>query len=147
MHGYVLLHEMEKKESNCKIEQHSWSNIFTICFKVINNKNLMWFQYRIIHEILRTEELLHKMSTMSIKCNWKHLLCDNSRETLNHLYYVQKLHYYGNWIHLRRNIKVTLTVPEILFGYVKSDYFISLNRIILVLFLKNCIFSASRKKS
>ena len=58
----IHLNEKWKNELNCKIEEQSWTKIFTICFKVINNKNLIWFQYRIIHKILGTEELLHKMS-------------------------------------------------------------------------------------
>ena len=77
-----------KNELNCKIEEQSWTKICTICFKVINNKNLKWFQYRIIHKILGTEELLYKMS---IKNNGICLLCDNSPETLIHLFYVHKL--------------------------------------------------------
>ena len=143
---YVHLNEKWKNELNCIIEEQSWSKIFTICFKVINNENLIWFQYRIIHKILGTEELLYKMS---IKSNRKCLLCDNSPETLIHLFClcpqvailwkdIEKL------IHFRTNIKVKLSVPEILFGYLNSDHFIPLNTIILG--TKNYLFSASRKK-
>ena len=118
--------------------------MFTICFKVINNKNLI-FQYRIIHKILWTEELLYKMS---IKNNGKCLLFDNSPETLIQLFCLcpqvaMLWKDIENWIHFRTNIKVKLSVPEILFGYLKSDYFIPWNTIILG--TKNYIFSASKK--
>ena len=84
------------------------------------------------------------------KNNGKCLLCDNSPETLIHLFCLcpQVTILWKdieNWIHFRTNIKVKLSVPEILFGYLKSDYFIPLNTIILE--TKNYIFSASRKKS
>ena len=142
---HVHLNKKWKNELNCKIEEQSWTKIFTICFKVINNKNLIWFQYRIIHKILGTEELLHKMS---IKNNGKCRLCDNCPETLIHLFCLCPQvailwKEVENWIHFRTNIKVKLSVQEILFGYLKSDYFIPSNTIILG--TKNYIFSASRK--
>ena len=85
---------------------------------------------------------------MSIKNNGKCLLCDNCPETLIHLFCLCPQvailwKEVENWIHSRTNIKVKLRVPEILFGYLKSNYFIPLNTIILG--TKNYIFSASRK--
>ena len=67
---------------------------------------------------------------MSIKNNGKCLLCDNSPETLIHLFCLCPQvailwKEVENWIHFRTNIKVKLSVPEILFGYLKSDYFIT----------------------
>ena len=38
---HVHLNEKWKNELNCKIEKQSWTKIFTICFKVINDKNLI----------------------------------------------------------------------------------------------------------
>ena len=43
------------------LEPKEWQNIHLICFTAILDNHIIWLQYRIIHSILGTKVLLHKM--------------------------------------------------------------------------------------
>ena len=79
-----LLFGMTKRKWHSDIDlelnRKSWQQKFRICFKTIhNNAALLWFQYRILHRILGTQNNLCKMGiSKSSTC----LLCDNDKETL-----------------------------------------------------------------
>ena len=54
------LHQKWQGDQNYTFEQSQWYKNLTICFKVIKDNNIIWFQYRLIHKILGTHSLLHK---------------------------------------------------------------------------------------
>ena len=138
------LTEKWNRELYCQLDEKLWSKIFTTCFKVIYDNDIIWFQFRIIHRILATQELLYKMS---IKAEQKCLLCNEVPETLIHLFCqcpnVKSLWKdLTNWVYQSTNTKLDLATTEILLGYLKSDYYIPIN--VLILGTKRYIYSASR---
>ena len=70
----VKLNEKWKNDLPSDLTEEDWSRIFTISLRVVNDNDIAWFQYRIIHRILGTQSLLFKMS---IKDSENCLLCDN----------------------------------------------------------------------
>ena len=65
------------------LNANTWDQIFTICFKIVTNNSLVWFQYKILHRILGTQKLLHQMGkSESDLC----LSCHMTTETLMHLF-------------------------------------------------------------
>ena len=47
---------------NIDIDTDDWQNVYKVCFKTLKRNDFIWFQYRIIHRILGTRALLHKMN-------------------------------------------------------------------------------------
>ena len=85
---------------------------------------------------------------MSIKSTPNCLLFNNSCETLVHLFCVcQKVvplwKDLENWVQTKTDKIIEFTVPNILLGYLKPEYHVPVNTIILA--TKKYIFSASRK--
>ena len=70
------LHQKWQGDLNYMFEQSHWNKIFKICFEVIKDNNIIWFQYRLIHRILESIE-------NDNKCHF----CNVSSETLIHLFY------------------------------------------------------------
>ena len=109
-----------------------WKKILTFPFSLVKDTNLRWFQFRIIHRTLGTNNLLCKMG---IKVDNKCSFCNREKETIKHLFwdceYVQDF-----WetviLLLVENCgleNVTFNPCDILFGNPKSDDI--LNKIIL----------------
>ena len=70
-------------ELNINIGEDTWQKAFKICFNLIQDNNLIWFQYRILHRILGTQKLLSKIGkTSTPKC----LLCKSHPESIIHLF-------------------------------------------------------------
>ena len=137
------LHQKWQGDLNYTFEESQWYKIFKICFKVVKDNNIIWFQYRLIHRILGTRSLLHKMS---IETDNKCHFCNVSSETLINLFYscpkVKLLwQQVENWVKLKTSVPLKLTLPEILLGYMKPERFIPVNTIILC--TKKYIFSSS----
>ena len=65
------------------LEPKEWQNIHLICFKTILDNHIIWLQYRIIHNILGTKVLLHKIKKSE---NNHRRLCKNVPETLIHIF-------------------------------------------------------------
>ena len=62
----------------------NWQNYFRIHLKVYKDLFHKWFQYRILHCILRTQNLLHKVGiSNSLIC----LACHSEVKSLIHLFY------------------------------------------------------------
>ena len=128
------------------LNKYSWQHVFKICFKTLNDPYLKWFQYRIIHRILGTQKLLHKMGISdSSKC----LVCNSNEETLMHLFYFcpkskQLWHQLENQIFNKAGFNVKFTPENILLGYkYNNPNSIAINTIILI--TKNYLFTNSRK--
>ena len=129
-----------------ELHQTAWQHKFRICFKTINDPFYKWFQYRVLHRILGTQENLNKMGISdSPNC----LLCGENVETLIHLFVLctkSKVLWcqLENCITLKASLQIKFNPVDILLGY---RYFnpnsVALNTIIIV--TKSYIFSSSRK--
>ena len=120
-------------------------NFFKLCFKASNDSYHKWFQYRILHCTLATQELLNKMSmSNSPTC----LSCQSNIESLCHLFYFcpnsKQL-----WTQLENKIKIStqFTVNfnpcDVLLGYtLDNNNSIAINVILLV--TKAYIYKTSR---
>ena len=142
---HLNLNKKWKNELSLDLSEEVWSKIFRISFKVSSDFDIAWFQYRIIHKILGTQYLLFKMS---IKDSSKCLLCNDSPETLIHIFcecpkVTQLWREIEDWVYAKTNVVLILSAPEKLLGYLKLDYFVPINAIILQ--IKKYIFSTSRK--
>ena len=62
----------------------NWKHIFPQCFKVTQDTQLRWFQYRILNRILPTQKYLYLCKILdSPLCNF----CNNEAQTIEHLLY------------------------------------------------------------
>ena len=70
-------------ELNPNIDEITWQQTFMICFKLTQDQNLIWFQYRILHNILGTCKLLAKIGkATSPDCS----LFKSAPETIFHIF-------------------------------------------------------------
>ena len=86
-HFYKLLNKACAKMSfknawnndlNINIDEDTWQNVFKICFKLIQDNNLIWFQYQILHRIFGTQKLLSKISKHQLQS----VCCENTIQNL-----------------------------------------------------------------
>ena len=65
------------------IESKEWKNIHLTCFKTILDNQIIWLQYRILHNILGTKALLYKMKKVDNNlCRF----CNIMPETITHVF-------------------------------------------------------------
>ena len=118
-----------------------WHIIFKTCYTIHDNR-IVWFQYRILHRILGTRNLLHKLKiTDNSNCR----LCNQASETILHLFVEcpKSQILWENvktWIHAKIKIHLDLTPSVIILGYTNPDrnYF-TINAILMT--VKYYIFS------
>ena len=114
--------------------------------KETNDSTLKWLQYRIIHRILGTNILLHKVGISSTNlCTF----CNSSAETISHLFFICQYSYQlwfhlENWLRDTLNIEICLRITEIIFGV--SDKKKKVLNIIICL-IKQYIFRQKMSKS
>ena len=65
------------------IDNETCRRVFYLIFNVEQDNNLIWFQYKLIHRILRTNRQLFKMS---IEKSSKRRFCQSASETVTHLF-------------------------------------------------------------
>ena len=124
-----------------------WRQLFRICFKTIQDPYFKWFQYRIMHRILGTQIILHKMGVAdSNKC----LLCrSTSEETLLHLFFScpkanQLWHQLENRIFNKTGFYIQFSPEDVLLGYIHhNSNSAAINTLIMV--IKCYIYTYSRK--
>ena len=108
----------ETKWSNILNLELNWKHIHSLTFKTTKNSKLQWFQYRIVHRILGTNNYLFKMNlATSDKCS----LCSEGVETIEHLFWscdkTNKLwEDLNQWIFENIEIELTLNLSIVLFG-------------------------------
>ena len=100
-----------------------WKVIFKSCFLTLQDNNLKWFQFRLLHRILGVNSLLYKMK---ISDNHYCRLCNSNEETIVHLFVeCQKSNkLWGeikNWINKTVNVELNFTPTLILLGHINSD--------------------------
>ena len=127
------------------ITSKDWKNIYQNCFKTVEDKDLKWFQYRILNRILGTNEYLVKLKYKeNPKCNF----CKSETENIVHLLFdchiVKKI-----WTELNKILQLNLhpdfnfSLPDIILGIICSTHNkISIN--IIILLAKFYIFKTSR---
>ena len=133
------------------IQEEEWPQMYLLPFQCTIEVKLRVFQFKILHNILYTNERLFKMKQVATKCC---TFCETSVETPVHLFYDCKVAE-----DLRRafvakigvNLSVTyedLTRKRIMFGFIKDwkgPHKILLNHLILL--LKRYIYIQRCKKS
>ena len=65
-------------------ENFSWKSFYTIPYKATKDTRIHWLQFRLLHRILSTNTFLKKIK---IKDSEMCTFCDNTAETLLHLFY------------------------------------------------------------
>ena len=133
------------RDFNMILDGDTWKQIFKCCFKTLDNNELIWFQYRILHRILGTNHLRYKMNQIaSPVCNQ----CQQSDQTLLHLFtecstYTPLWDQLQHWIRQTTNINITLNPQKMLLGYLLSDNSSNpINTILMV--TKYYIFTTAR---
>ena len=128
-------------------EPNFWTNVYKVCFKSIQDNKFIWFQYRIINNILDTNSYLNKIKIQNY--NTCHL-CNASPETINHLFAEcdKALELWANvkqWVSNRTSIYLELNDTTKILGYTTYDEnFWAANFILMV--TRFYIYWCSKKK-
>ena len=132
---------------NINTEANFWTAIYKICFKSIQDNKFIWFQYRIINNILDTNYYLNKVKIQNYnKCQ----LCNDSPETISHLFSQcnKVLELWNNvkqWVTNRTSIYLELNDTTKILGYTTYDEnFWAINFILIV--TRFYIYWSSKKK-
>jgi hypothetical protein len=110
-----------------------WEKYYIVPFICVKDTTLIWFQYRIIHQILTTNTFLYKIKYIETnECTF----CKNSPETLAHLFYncnkVKDMwHAVANWVLNKKGIHMKLNKTVILFGLTDKTKDVFLNWLLI----------------
>ena len=103
-----------------KLDDEDWKGIYKHCFKVIQDNEIIWLQYRIINRILGTKSLLFKIKKSNNNlCRF----CTNTSETISHVFiqcsilheFWQKI---KQWVQECVDLSFSLNVKTVLLGLV-----------------------------
>ena len=125
----------EKKLLASGVEKSDLTKIYLLPFKATREIKLTMFQYKIIHRILPTNSLLHKMKKVaSPSCPF----CPSECQTLWHLF-INCTHAssfwnrFQQWYSISSNTKLLLTELEVMFGIIRCHtYRLALNHLIIL---------------
>ena len=71
-----------EKALHTNISKDKWKHVFRVCFKTINNNDIIWMQYRVLYRLLGTNDYLFKIKRhVDGVCNF----CKEQNETILHL--------------------------------------------------------------
>ena len=122
-------------ELNTIIDNINWKRIFFICFNTLLDNKLIWFQYKLIYQILGTNKLLHQIGkSQENACR----ICKSATESIVHLFVsckvvMQLWKDLNHWLDLVLNKHLVLAPLEILLGHLNNDNnFLPVNSLILV---------------
>lgn len=74
----------EEKEV-VRFNKEEWNRVFYLPFKITKDTKFQWFQYRINHKIIATNDLLYKMKyTQTNMC----AQCKDKPETIAHMFWL-----------------------------------------------------------
>ena len=111
------------KDLKLNIDNLTWKSIFKQIFYNIQDNSLIWFQYRLIHRILGTKDLLRKMQLEDSNiCR----ICQRETESLMHLF-VHCSHVVNLWSSLELLIysstckRLVFSQEDIILGYLYND--------------------------
>jgi hypothetical protein len=126
---------------HCKIEQHDWKIYYSLPFNITSDTRIQWFQVRLLHRVLGTNELLFNIGR---KENSLCTFCLRETESIEHLFWrcltIQL--FYENVL---RSLEVFSTINEqiILFGW-KEKQFNAEN--LLLIYVKMYIYKCKMLK-
>ena len=126
-------------------ENFNWNKVNQLVIDCTKESKLKWFQYRIVHRILGTNDLLFKCK---IKNNPMCSFCNTYIETIEHLFFFCRQTKYiwlqvENWIKTV-NVDISFDIKTVLFGFEKNKN-AALNSI--TIYVKQYIFQQSRKQN
>ena len=129
------------------LSKEVWSLIYKICFRVTTDNSTIWFQYKLIYNILATRSYLFKLKIIdSNTCG----ICGNSVETIQHLFtqYSKIQTLWSSileWIKEKINPNYVLGEVNKLFGYlVQNQNFLPMNFILIL--TRKYIFLCAKQK-
>ena len=125
----------EKKLLASGVEENGLTKIYLLSFKATREIELTMFQYKMIHCILPTNSLLHKMKKVaSPSCPF----CPSECQTLWHLF-INCTHAssfwnkFQEWYSISSNMKLLLSELEVMFGITRCHtYCLALNHLIIL---------------
>ena len=99
---------------NTVLSDKDWTDYFSLPFKITNDFNLQWFQFRILHRIIGTNYLLSKMK---IKNSSLCTFCGIEDETIEHFFlYCSKTKLFLNRFFRNFKDKHKITNISLIFG-------------------------------
>lgn len=115
--------------------QLNWKIIYDVPAKCCSNTKLHWFQYRIMHRILGTNDLLTKMN---IKQNNLCTFCLTETEKIEHLFWQcnvvnQFWEQVNQWIYTKGDYMLNINKYRAIFGMPQTNLFIRPINYILIL--------------
>ena len=125
----------EKKLIEHGLEKNDLSKVYLLSFNVTKETKMMMFQYKIIHRILPTNSLLHKMKKVdSPTCPF----CPSEIHTIWHLFIecTQASSFwveFQDWYSVHSGKKIHLSNLDVLYGIFRSSrYCLALNHLIII---------------
>ena len=115
--------------------EFNWQLIYNIPAKSCNNTKLHWFQYRILHRILATNDYLFKCK---IKTENSCTFCTVVPEKLEHLFWQCPIvmNFWDEveqWIYVKCNYLINIDKVKAIFGILNSnEWFRPLNYILIL---------------
>ena len=113
----------EEKWDTSLNKTHKWAKINSMTFSFTKSSKLQWFQYRIIHRVLGTNELLHKMN---MRQNPDCVFCKEESESIEHLFWTcpkisEVWDELNLWIYRETEIELPLNLEIVLFGILDKN--------------------------
>ena len=118
-----------------EINEFNWQLIYNIPAKSCNNTKLHWFQYRILHRILATNDYLFKCK---IKTENSCTFCTVVPEKLEHLFWQCPIvmNFWDEveqWVYVKCNYLINIDKVKAIFGILNSnEWFRPLNYILIL---------------
>ena len=111
------------QDLNIIIDNATWKRIFYLCFNTILDNRLIWFQYKLLYQILGTNKLLHQIGrSKHSACH----ICNTDIETITHLFTTCEVAKelwadLNSWLERVINKHLSQALLEILLGHLKYD--------------------------
>ena len=128
-----------------EINDETWKQIFNACFYVVSDNYMKWFQYKILNNILGTNDYLFKLKLSNTNmCR----MCHTDTETITHLFAecTHSIEFWENINYWLRNglcPALHITKQMKILGYLERDSsFLPLNFIFL--YVRRYIFSCAK---
>lgn len=114
----IIILKSQRKWNEIFNRELNWKSIYSIPAKSCNNTKLHWFQYRVLHRILATNDFLYKIR---IKDNNLCTFCNVHSETLVHLFWSCRIVFdfwdrIEKWINEKVNGSFSIIMFSVFFG-------------------------------
>ena len=112
-----------QQKMECNFDDFWWKKCNTQIFKCTKDVKLRWFQFRIVHRILSTNQFLKKIQIAdSDLCSF----CHEMPETLIHIFCKCRFvtcfwENFQLWLNDKFHLNLKITILEIIFGYFSQN--------------------------